>query len=93
MPGLHWPSSVVGASRSRWFAGGDRLEDRSDRHFGLAEAPIAAHQPIHRLGLLQVVLHLGDRLDLVPGWFGIEGMRQFVLPGAIRGAALTSEGR
>ena len=38
----------------------DREESRSQRHFGLAEADIAANEPVHRLALGKV---FGDRVD------------------------------
>ena len=42
------------------FAAHHRLERRADGHLGLAEADVAADEPIHRLGLLHVPL---GRLD------------------------------
>ena len=44
-----------------------RDEGGAQRHFGLAEADVAAHQPVHRLAALQVFQHLGDRPVLVVG--------------------------
>ena len=43
----------------------DRLERGADRHLRLAEADVAAHQPIHRVGPLHVLLDGDDRLALV----------------------------
>ena len=44
-----------------------RDEGRAQRDLGLAEADIAADQPVHRLARGQVVQHVGDRLQLVVG--------------------------
>ena len=54
-----------GSQHGHLLASGDRLENRPDRHFGLAEAHIAAHQTIHRLRLLHVALHIGRGLQLI----------------------------
>ena len=66
-------------------AGGHRLEDRPDRHFGLAEADIATDQAVHRLGTLHIAFHFDDRLALIRRGFVWEGILQFALPGAIGG--------
>ena len=42
-----------------------RLEHGPDRDLRLAEADVAAHEPVHRHRLLHVGLHLDDRLQLV----------------------------
>ncbi len=44
-----------------------RDERRPQGHLGLAEADIAADQPVHRLARRQIVEHVGDRLQLVVG--------------------------
>ena len=44
-----------------------RHEGRAQRHLGLAEADVAADQPVHRLAGRQVVQHVGDGLQLVVG--------------------------
>ena len=64
----HWASTVVGASRAHCLPAVTALKIARIANFGLAEAPFTAHQPVHRLGLLQVVLHFGERLDL---WSGV----------------------
>ncbi len=43
----------------------DRLERSADRHLGLAEADIAAQQPIHWMGKFHVGLDRLDRRALV----------------------------
>ena len=48
-------------------AGGGDLERRPHRHLGLAEADVAAHQPVHRLGRLEILLDGVDRDGLVVG--------------------------
>ena len=63
----------------------DRLEDGPDRHLGFAEAHVAAHQPVHRLGLLHIPLDIGDGLHLVGGGLVGEGVFELVLPGAVGG--------
>jgi hypothetical protein len=49
----------------------------AQRDFGLAEADVAAHQPVHRPAGAEVVQHVGGRLQLVlglgPGEFVDEG--------------------
>jgi len=44
-----------------------RDEGRAQRHLGLAEADIAADQPVHRLARRHVFQHVGDGLELVVG--------------------------
>ena len=46
-------------------AGLDRDERRAQRHFGLAEADVAAHDAIHRLAAGKIGDDLLDRLRLV----------------------------
>ena len=74
-----------GGQQGALAAGGDGLEDGPDRHLGLAEAHIAAHQPVHGLVPLHVAFHLHDRLLLVGGGLVGEGILQFALPGSIGG--------
>ena len=64
-------------------AGVDRFERGPHRHFGLAEADVAAEQPVHRPRLLHVVLDGGDGGELV-GRFAV-GKRgvEFLLPGRV----------
>ena len=63
---------LVGQQRRRHqhrslFAVLDRLERRPHRDLGLAVADVAADHPVHRDGLLHVVLDLGDGGELVDG--------------------------
>ena len=44
-----------------------RHEGRAQRHLGLAEADVAADQPVHRLAGRHVVQHVGDGLELIVG--------------------------
>ena len=43
------------------------LEGRAKRNLGLAVADVAADQAIHDFPLLEVLLHIGNRLQLVSG--------------------------
>ena len=74
-----------GGQHRHLFAGRDGFEDGADGHFGFAEAHIAAHQPVHGLGLLHIAFHIADRLHLVGGGLVGEGVFEFALPGAIGG--------
>ena len=74
-----------GRQQRTLLAGGHRLEDRPNRHLGLAEADIATDQPVHRLGALHIAFHFDDRLALIRRGFVGEGILQFALPGAIGG--------
>jgi hypothetical protein len=47
------------------FAAHHRLERRADGHLGLAETDVAAHEPVHRLGLLHIPLGRLDGRPLV----------------------------
>ena len=60
-----------------------RLEGGPDRHLGLAEADVAADQPVHRARPLHVGLGLGDGPDLVGGGDEGEGGLEFLLPGRV----------
>ena len=67
----------------------DRFEDSSQRHLGLAETDVAAHQPVHRKAALHVGLHLVDRLDLIRGLLERERLLEFALPRRVRSEAVT----
>ena len=54
----------------------DRLERGPHRHFGLAEADVAAQQPVHRPRLLHVALDGRDRRELVGRFAGRETRRR-----------------
>ena len=62
-----------------------RLEGSPQRHLGLAEAHVAAHQPVHRVLGLHVALPVGDGHQLVGGLLEGEGVLQLALPGAVLG--------
>ena len=72
-----------GGQHGHLFAGGDGLEDGPNSHLGFTKAHVATYQSIHRFGFLHVALYIGDRLELIRGWFIGERLFQFVLPGAI----------
>ncbi len=55
-----------------------RREGRAQRHFGLAEADIAANQPIHRTALAQIVEGGVDRGLLVVGFLVGKARGKFV---------------
>ena len=57
-----------------------RLERGTDRDLGLAEADVAAHQPVHGDGLLHVVLDVLDGAQLVGGLLERERLLDLVLP-------------
>ena len=58
----------------------DRLERGADGHLGLAEADVAAHQAVHRVGALHVGLDVVDRLALVGRLDVGERLLHLVLP-------------
>ncbi len=60
-----------------------RLERRPDGHLGLAEAHVAAHQAVHRRGLLHVGLDVGDRRELVGRLLIGEAVLELLLPGRV----------
>ncbi len=57
-----------------------RLHRRPHRHLGLAEADVAEHQPVHRLGGLHVRLDVGDGGELVGGLLIRERRLELCLP-------------
>ncbi len=69
----------------------DGLEGGSHRDLGLAVADVAAHEAVHRLGLLHVGLDLVDGGELVGGLGVGEGVLQFPLPRGV-GAELVALG-
>ena len=58
----------------------DALEDRPQRHFGLAIAHVAAQKAVHRARLLHVMLDFGDGAHLVVGLLIGEFVLEFALP-------------
>ena len=67
-----------------------RDEGRAQRHLGLAEADIAADQPVHRLARRQVVEHVGDRLQLVVGLGIGEAGAEFLVQAFLRAHRLAA---
>ena len=57
-------------------------EGRAQRHFGLAEADVAADQPVHHLARGQIVEHRRDRRELVLGLVVGETRRELVIGAA-----------
>ncbi len=62
-----------------------RDERRAQRHLGLAEAGVAANQPVHRLGPAHVADHFVDRGELVGRLFELEALGEFRVVGARMG--------
>ena len=60
-----------------------RLECGAHHHFGLAEADVAAQQPVHRLRAFHVALDLVDGGELVRGRGELEGVFELALPVAV----------
>ena len=58
-------SSVVGTSSATCLPSAMRDECGAQRDLGLAEADVAAHQPVHRLARRQILDHRLDRRLLV----------------------------
>ena len=58
----------------------DRLERSTDGDLGLAEADVAADQPVHRVGALHVDLDFVDRLALIGRLDERERLLHLVLP-------------
>ncbi len=70
----------------------DRLERRPDRDLGLAEADVAAHEPIHRVRALHVALQVVDRGALVGRLDEREGILHLLLPRCVLGECMTFGG-
>ncbi len=66
------------------FAVHHALERRPDGHLGLAEAHIAAEQPVHGLGTLHIVLDLIDAAELIIGLLIGEPGLELPLPVVVR---------
>ena len=62
-----------------------RDERRAQRHLGLAEAGVAADQPVHRLGPAHVADHFVDRGELVGRLLELEALGEFGVVGARMG--------
>ena len=58
---------MVGATRATWQAGHGGDEGGAQRDLGLAEADVAADQPVHRLAGAEIGEDVGDRAVLVLG--------------------------
>ncbi len=58
---------MVGQTSATCLPGHRRDEGGAQRDLGLAEADIAAHQPVHRLACLEIAEHVLDRAVLVVG--------------------------
>ena len=59
-------------------AGHHRGEGRAQRHLGLAEADVAAHQPVHRTARRKIGQHRFDRRLLVLGLLERKARGEFV---------------
>ena len=62
-----------------------RDKRRAQCHLGLAEAGVAANQPVHRLGPAHVAHNLVDRGELVGRLFEFEALGEFRVIGARMG--------
>ena len=73
----------------------DDLEQRAQRHLGLAVAHVAAEQPVHRLHALEVLAHGRGRGRLVGRVREREGVDELALPLGVRreGRGLALEAR
>ena len=60
------------------------LERGAQRDLGLAEADVAADEPVHRRGAFHVGLHVDDRARLVRGLAMREGTLELAHPGVVR---------
>ena len=60
-----------------------RDECGTQRNLGLAEADIAADQPVHRLATFQIAQHIGDRALLILGLLPRETVDELVVAGVI----------
>ena len=56
------------------------LHRRAQRDFGLAEAHVAAEQPVHRRGRLHVVLDLVDAAELIVRFGVFKALLELLLP-------------
>ena len=70
----------------------DGLEGGAHGDLGLAVADVAAHEPVHRLGLLHVGLDLVDGGELVGGLGVGEGLLQLGLPGGVGAEGMAGGG-
>ena len=66
-------------------AGKHREQARAERHLGLAEADIAADQPVHRAAACQIVEHGIDARGLVLGLLIGKAGREFLVDAVRRG--------
>ena len=81
--------TVVGARTHDLLAVAQRLERRAHDHFRLAEAHVAAQQPVHGLRILHVALDLLDGGELVFRFGEFEGVFELALPVAVGGKTET----
>ena len=61
-----------------------RHEGGAQRDLGLAEAYIAADQPVHRLAAFQIAQHIGNRAFLIVGFLPREAVDELVVAGLVR---------
>ena len=71
------------AQNRHLLAGRHGLEGRADGHFGLAESHVPAYQAVHGLGILHVLLGVGDGRQLVRGFLEEERILQGLLQGRV----------
>ena len=69
----------------------DRLEHGPDGHLGLAEAHVAADQPVHGLGPLHVRFDLLDGTQLIGGLDEREGRLELGLPRGVRAEGVAGD--
>ena len=75
---------MLAGEQGRWTDDGDLLaahghdEGGAERDFGLAEAHIAADEPVHRLAAGQIPQHIGDRVELIFRLFVREARAEFI---------------
>ena len=65
------------------------LEGRAERNLGLTVANIAADQAVHDLSLLEVLLHIGNRLQLIAGLRIGKEFLKLGLPHRVRAVAVS----
>jgi len=70
----------------------DRFERGADANFGFAEADIAADEPVHGLGALQVGFGFGDGARLVGRFLEEEGALELALPGNVAREGVAGQG-